>query len=93
MASVRIHPSSYHTYPGGDQINLATACFSIYSVISRRTIAFLSSNITSASIFANSVFPTPVGPKNIKEPMGLLGSLSQVLALRIHFATEETAFS
>ena len=38
-------------------------------------------NIDSAKAFDNSVFPTPVGPQNIKVPIGLLGSLSPILAL------------
>ena len=37
--------------------------------------AFSSLNKKSASVFASSVFPTPVGPINKKLPKGLLGSL------------------
>ena len=38
-------------------------------------MASLSPNISSAKTLASSVFPTPVGPRNIKEPIGRLGSL------------------
>ena len=33
------------------------------------------------SIFANCVFPTPVCPKKINDPIGLLGSLIPALFL------------
>lgn len=52
---------------------------------------FSSPNIASASAFDNSVLPTPVGPKNRKEPVGLLGSLSPTLPLLIAFETALTA--
>ena len=41
----------------------ATVCFSMYSLMSRRTMAFSSSNKNSASARASSVLPTPVGPE------------------------------
>ena len=47
----------------------------------------------SVRAFESSVFPTPVGPKNMKEPMGRLGSLSPTLPRRIAFATALTASS
>jgi hypothetical protein len=53
-----------------------TACFSIYSDISIRTNASSVSNRYAASAFANSVLPTPVGPRKIKLAMGRLGSAS-----------------
>ena len=40
---------------------------------------------------ANSVFPTPVGPKKIKEPIGRFGSFNPALARRIALATAFTA--
>ena len=52
----------------------ATACFSMYSLMSMRTIAWSESNRNSASAFAVSVLPTPVGPRKTNEPMGRLGS-------------------
>ena len=48
----------------------ATACFSIYSLISKRSKWILS---TAASCLATSVFPTPVGPAKIKLPVGESG--------------------
>ena len=45
-------------------------------------MAFSLSNKNSASALANSVLPTPVGPKNKKLPIGLLGSFKPALALR-----------
>ena len=51
----------------------------MYSLISIRTMLFSSSNSAAARLFASSVLPTPVGPKNRKEPMGLLGSLIPAL--------------
>ena len=41
--------------------------------MSMRTMAFSVSNRYSASAFASSVLPTPVGPRNRKLPMGLFG--------------------
>ena len=74
-ASVSWPPSSYPTYPGGAPIRRLTENFSIYSLISSRTILLSSSNKASAKLFASSVLPTPVGPRNRKEPIGLFGSL------------------
>ena len=59
---------------GDAPINLATECLSKYSDMSIRTIACSSSNRNSANARASSVFPTPVGPINMNDPMGLLGS-------------------
>src|SRR5712664_1228445 len=47
-----------------------TLCFSMYSLMSMRIINFSSSKRNSASARANSVLPTPVGPRKINEPMG-----------------------
>src|SRR5213594_1379204 len=52
----------------------ATACFSMYSDMSMRTIACSSSNRNSASARASSVLPTPVGPRKMNEPSGRFGS-------------------
>ncbi len=52
-----------------------------------------SSNIRSASVLASSVLPTPVGPRNRKEPMGLLGSLMPALERMMASATFSTASS
>ena len=46
----------------------------MYSLMSMRTIARSSSNMNSASARASSVFPTPVGPRKMNEPIGRPGS-------------------
>lgn len=80
MASVSCPHCSYPTYPGGDPISFAVECSSLYSLIFNLTIAFLSPNKNSANVFASSVFPTHVGPRNMNDPMGFLGSLRPTLA-------------
>ena len=50
-----------------------TECFSMYSDISSRIMARSSSNKNSARARANSVLPTPVGPRKMNEPMGRFG--------------------
>ena len=67
-----------------------TVCFSIYSDISKRIMADSSPKIASANERANSVLPTPVGPKNKNEPIGRFGSLSPALARRMALATAFT---
>ena len=47
----------------------------------------------SASALARSVLPTPEGPTNINEPMGLVGSESPARARRIALETALTASS
>ncbi len=64
-------------------------CRSWYSDISILTIASSSSNRNSASALASSVFPTPVGPRKIKDPIGLFGSCIPARAL---LTASETAF-
>ena len=51
------------------------------------------SNSALDSDFASCVLPTPVGPKNMNEPIGFLGSLSPERALNILSATDFTASS
>ena len=53
-----------------------TVCFSIYSDISILTIASSESNRDRAKALANSVLPTPVGPRKIKLAVGRFGSAS-----------------
>ena len=60
-------------------MSLETENFSIYSLMSIRTILVSSSNNAAARDLASSVLPTPVGPKNRKEPIGLSGSLIPAL--------------
>ena len=70
-----------------------TECFSIYSLISSRTILPSSSNRLAASVFASSVFPTPVGPRKRKEPIGLPGSLMPAFDRMIASVTRVTPSS
>ncbi len=91
--SLSCPPSSYPTYPGGDPIILDTLCFSIYSDISTRIRAFSVPNMASDNALDSSVFPTPVGPRNRKEPMGRLGSLRPTLPLRMALEMAVTASS
>ena len=77
--SLSCPPSSCPTYPGGEPIILETECFSIYSDMSTRIMASSLPNNASASALESSVFPTPVGPRNRKEPIGRFGSLSPTL--------------
>ena len=53
-----------------------------YSDMSSRIIASSSSNRHCASAFASSVFPTPVGPRKMNEPIGRFGSFSPARARR-----------
>ena len=76
----------------GEPMILETLCFSMYSLISTRTKASSVSNINSAKALANSVLPTPVGPKKIKEPMGRLGSEMPARDRRMALATALTAY-
>ena len=72
---------------------METLCFSMYSDISTRIRALSVPNMASARALHSSVFPTPVGPKNKKDPIGRLGSLSPTRPLRMAFATAVTASS
>src|SRR5207244_170947 len=53
----------------------------MYSDMSSRTMARSSSNRNSASARAVSVFPTPVGPRKMNEPVGRFGSCRPARAL------------
>src|SRR6266446_4690934 len=68
-----------------------TLCFSMYSLMSMRIISFSSSKRNSASARASSVFPTPVGPRKINEPMGRLVSESPARLRRTAFETRASA--
>ena len=65
----------------------------MYSDMSSRTIACSSSNRNSARARAVSVFPTPVGPRKMNEPMGRFGSCSPARARRTAAETACTASS
>ena len=57
--------------PRGMPISLSTATApSWYSDMSTRIIFFSSPNRNSATDFASSVLPTPVGPRNSSTPSG-----------------------
>ena len=86
-------PSSKPTYPGGEPTSLDTVCFSIYSDMSNLAMAFSSPNMASARALQSSVLPTPVGPRKMKEPMGLFRSLSPTLPRRMARAMADTASS
>ena len=70
-----------------------TECFSMYSDMSIRTMLDSSSNMNWANDLASSVFPTPVGPKKMKLPIGRRGSLRPERDLLIASATAMTASS
>ena len=72
---------------------METLCFSIYSDMSTRISALSVPNMASARVLDSSVLPTPVGPKNRKEPMGRLGSLRPTRPLRMALETAVTASS
>src|SRR5207237_1029745 len=61
--------------------------------MSRRISACSSSKRNSASARANSVFPTPVGPRKMKLPTGRFGSLRPDLARSTASCTASTALS
>ena len=65
----------------------------MYSDMSMRTIAVSSSNRNAASALVSSVLPTPVGPRNMNEPIGRFGSCSPARARRTAVATAVTASS
>ena len=53
------------------------------SLMSKRMSMSSESNKNDARALVNSVLPTPVGPKNMNEPYGRLGSDKPALDLRI----------
>ena len=65
----------------------------MYSDISTRIISSSFPKSASASAFESSVLPTPVGPRNRKEPIGLFGSFRPTLPLLTAFARAFTASS
>mmetsp|Transcript_19181 Transcript_19181/g.48752 ORF Transcript_19181/g.48752 Transcript_19181/m.48752 type:complete len:312 (-) Transcript_19181:1570-2505(-) len=70
-----------------------TACFSMYSLMSSRTSASSLLNRYAASALASSVLPTPVGPRNMKDAMGPLGSARSARERWMASATASTASS
>jgi hypothetical protein len=65
----------------------------MYSDMSMRTMACSSSNRKAASARVSSVLPTPVGPRNMNEPIGRLGSCKPARARRTAVDTARTASS
>ena len=65
----------------------------MYSDISTLIKAFSLPKSASARAFDNSVLPTPVGPKNRNEPIGLFGDLSPTRLRLTAFARAVTASS
>ena len=61
--------------------------------MSKRIIAFSSLKRASAKVFANSVFPVPVGPKKKKEPIGCSGLFIPLRDSRMASVTERIALS
>ncbi|MNN06211.1 hypothetical protein D3C81_1189940 [compost metagenome] len=61
------------------------------SDMSIRTMASSVSNRNSASALHSSVLPTPVGPRNMNEPLGRFGSDSPARERRTALATAVTA--
>ena len=59
--------------------------------MSMRTIARSSSNRNSASAFASSVLPTPVGPRKRNDPVGRFSSAIPARARRTASDTARTA--
>mmetsp|Transcript_24046 Transcript_24046/g.81225 ORF Transcript_24046/g.81225 Transcript_24046/m.81225 type:complete len:496 (+) Transcript_24046:282-1769(+) len=92
-ASANWPPSSYPTYPGGAPSSRETLSCDMYSDMSIRTIASSESKSASATAFASSVLPTPVGPRNMSDAVGLSGSLSPARDRWIASATASTASS
>ena len=74
-------------------MSLLTECFSMNSLISMRTKWSSLSNKNPASALQSSVLPTPVGPKNRKDPVGLDGSLSPARLRRMALETATMASS
>ena len=70
-----------------------TLCFSMYSDISTRIKELSVPNMASARALESSVFPTPVGPRNKKEPMGRPGSFRPTRPRRMALDTAVTASS
>ena len=68
-------------------------CFSMNSLMSRRVSDCSSSKRNSASAFASSVLPTPLGPRNRNDPMGLPGSRRPTRPRRTARDTARTASS
>ena len=74
-------------------MSFETACFSMYSDMSKRTRAFWVSKRNSARRRATSVFPTPDGPRKMNEPIGRFGVLTPRRDRRMAWETPMMAAS
>ena len=74
-------------------MSLDTLCFSMYSLMSTLMIESSVPKSASASALESSVFPTPVGPRNRNDPIGLFGSLRPTRPLLMALETAVTASS
>src|SRR5206468_372139 len=79
--------------PGGEPMILLTDCFSMYSDMSKRIRLRSLPKRKAARLRATSVFPTPVGPRNMKEPTGRFGFLRPARVRRMARATALIALS
>mmetsp|Transcript_53128 Transcript_53128/g.156493 ORF Transcript_53128/g.156493 Transcript_53128/m.156493 type:complete len:206 (+) Transcript_53128:113-730(+) len=70
-----------------------TVCFSMNSLMSRRTIASSEPKKVEESVLQSCVLPTPVGPENMKLAMGRLGFRRPARARRSERETAWTASS
>ena len=59
----------------------------VFTHINSDHILFIIKQILLPELLASSVLPTPVGPRNRKEPIGLVGSLMPALERRIASVT------
>ena len=81
-ASVSCPASSYPTYPGGAPTSRLTVWRSMNSDISNWIRASSLPNMKRARALVSSVLPTPVGPRNMNEPIGRRGSFNPARARR-----------
>ena len=65
----------------------------MYSDMSSWISASASSKRNSASVFASSVFPTPVGPRKMNDPPGRFGSFRPARVRRMARLSDVTASS
>ena len=91
--SVRTPPSPYPTYPGGDPLSNETVCFSWYSDMLTEVRKRSPPNSRSAIPRAVSVLPTPLGPTNMKTPIGADGLAMPALEARRARPTAASAWS
>ena len=72
---------------------MATACFSMYSDMSKRIILSAEPKSSIANCLESSVLPTPVGPTKRKLPIGRFGAPNPTRLRRMALAILSTAAS